>query len=195
MKIVGLTGSFGTGKTFVASIFRSLGAKVIDADKLAKDSIKKGTAVYREVVKEFGNSILSSDGSIDRKRLAADVFSNDARRAILEKIVHPAVIRSIMDGMAKAKLSDVVVIDAPLLIEAGLGEIVDLMVVVKSSHKKQVERCMKKFGMDKRDVESRIACQIPLNNKILMADFVIDNDGTMSGTRKQTRKVWRQIWK
>ena len=74
MKIVGLTGSFGTGKTFVASIFSSLGAKVIDADKLAKGCLKKGTAVYREVVKEFGDSILSAEGSIDRKRLAAEVF-------------------------------------------------------------------------------------------------------------------------
>lgn len=195
MKIIGLTGSFGTGKTLVASVFRSLGAKVIDADKLARGSLKKGSPVYRKIVMEFGRSVLSSGGSIDRKKLAARVFADKAKRTKLERIIHPEVIRSIMTEIGLARSGDTVVIDAPLLIEAGLAKAVGTVIVVKASRARQIERCMKKFGMDKRDVERRIDSQIPLNRKIRMADFVIDNNGTVSETITKTRKVWRKIWK
>lgn len=196
MKIIGLTGSFGTGKTFVASIFRTLGARVIDADMITHGLLKKGTGVYRDIVKAFGKPILSRGGDIDRHRLAAVVFADKKKRALLERIVHPRVISSIIARTCKAKFGDVVVIDAPLLIEADLGRIVDELVVVKASRKRQIERAMKKSGMGRRDAQRRIDSQIPLNRKIEMADFVIDNDGTMSETRKITRKVWREIvWK
>ncbi len=195
MKVIGLTGSFGTGKTSVAAIFKSLGAKVIDADKIARGFLKKGTAVYRDIVREFGMSVIAPGGNVDRKKLAKVIFSDEKKRAALESIIHPQVIRSIKASIAKSKNADVVVIDAPLLIEAGLSGAADLIVVVKASRSRQIERCIKKFGMEKRDVERRIACEIPSNKKTSMADFVIDNNGTMAETRKKTMKVWTKIWK
>lgn len=196
MKIIGLTGGFGTGKTFVSSILRSLGAKVIDADKIAHDCLKKNGPVRRKVLKAFGRGVLSSGGSIDRSKLAEKVFGSRKKLAKLERIIHPEVIRSIMAGIARARFGQTVVIDAPLLIEAGLDRIADTIIVVKTSRSRQIARCMKKFGMDRRDVERRIAGQIPLNKKVRMADFVIDNNGTMSETRKKTENVWREIvWK
>lgn len=195
MKVIGLTGSFGTGKTTVAAIFRSLGARVIDADKIAHGCIKKGTSAYRKIVRFFGRKILTGTGAIDRGKLAAIVFDDSDKRTMLEAVIHPEVTSSIMARISKARLGDIVIIDAPLLLEADLDRIVDELIVVKSSRKRQIERSMKKFGLTRDGVARRIASQIPLRKKIEIADFVIDNNGTISETKKQVRKVWGEIWK
>ena len=193
MKVIGLTGSFGTGKTFVASIFRSLGAKVLDADRLAHEVIKKGMPAYRRIVDIFGEEILDGNGNIRKANLADVVFGDDKKLKLLNRIVHPEVIRSIKQGLKAAGKKDIVVIDAPLLVEANLTGIIDMLIVVKASRKAQVERCMKKFCMAKADVLKRIRAQMPMEKKIKLADFVIDNDGTKSGARRQAVETWKAI--
>jgi len=192
-KVIGLTGSFGTGKTFVASIFRRLGAKVLDADSIARSTVAKGSPAYRKVVRAFGLSILDKGGEIDRKALAGIVFADRKARLRLERIVHPEVIAAIKKGIKRSGAADIVIVDAPLLIEARLADIADTLVVVTSPRKRQIERCMKKFCMDRGDVLKRIGSQIPLKRKVEMADFVVDNSGAKPETAKQVRKVWKEI--
>lgn len=193
MTVIGLTGSFGTGKTFVASVFKSLGASVIDADVIAHGVIRKPGPAYKKIINAFGSGILRSDREIDRKKLAALVFGNKRSLAKLNRIVHPEVIRVIKAKIKAAGKDAVVVIDAPLLVEARLLNIVDKMVVVKSSKKRQIERCLKKFRIKREEVLKRIRSQMSMKEKLKMADFVVQNDRTKSLTRRRVRKVWEEI--
>ncbi len=193
MIIIGLTGGFGSGKSYVAGIFRSLGAKVIDADLLAHDSLKKGGTVYRKVALLFGSAVLKAGREIDRSKLGRLVFGDKRLLKRLDDIVHPEVIREIKKKIRKAAKDDVVVIDAPLLIEAGLAGMVDELVVVTCPKGEQVRRCVRKFGLDKKEVLQRIRSQISLTKKIKMADHVIDNSGPKAATREIAKKTWRRI--
>ena len=192
MTIIGLTGSIGTGKTFVASVFRSLGAEVLDADRIAHGVIRRPTVVYRKIVRIFGPGILDSRKNIDRKKLGRIVFGDKKKLSKLNRIVHPEVIRVIKKRTAGAGKGRVVVIDAPLLVEARLDRMVDALVVVTSSRKAQIDRCRKKSGLAESEVLKRIASQIPLKEKVRRADFIIDNNGTKTKTRKLVRSVWEQ---
>ena len=196
MKVIGLTGSFGTGKTFVASIFKELGARVIDADRIAHKTIRKGSPAYRRIVKLFGKDILGKEGRIDRSRLGHIVFSNKAFLRKLNNIVHPYVIKGIKRSIRSAGNTDVVVVDAPLLLETRLNGLVDKLVVVKCQKRRQIERCQKKFRLQKEEILRRIESQIPIKKKMEMADLVIENSRTRSCTRKQVRKAWRErLWR
>ena len=196
MKVIGLTGSFGTGKTFVASIFRELGAKVIDADRIAHKAIRKGTPAYKRIVKLFGKKILNKEAEINRGELGHIVFSNKAFLRKLNDIVHPYVIKEIKRSIRSAGKTDVVVVDAPLLLEARLGGLVDKLVVVKCQKRRQIERCQEKFRLQKEEILKRIANQISIKRKMEIADLVIENSRTRSLTRKQVRKAWRgKLWK
>ncbi|MBN2453199.1 MAG: dephospho-CoA kinase [Candidatus Omnitrophica bacterium] len=191
--VIGLTGSFGTGKTFVASVFRSLGAVVIDADRIAHDTIRRGGPAYGRIVSSFGPGVLGRRREIERRKLAARVFGDRRALSRLNRIVHPEVIRIMKSKIRTAPRGAVVVVDAPLLIEADLLNIADKLVVVKCSQKRQIERCSKKFRIRKREVLRRIRAQIPLKKKLKMADFVVPNDSTKARTRREVRKVWEEI--
>ena len=196
MKIIGLTGSFGTGKTFVASIFRELGAKVIDADRIAHKVIRKGSPAYKRIVKVFGKVILGKEGEIKRSELGHIVFSNKASLRKLSDIVHPYVIKEIKRSIRSAGKTDVVVVDAPLLLEARLNGLVDKLVVVKCQKRRQIERCQEKFRLQKEEILKRIASQIPIKKKMEMADLVIENSRSKSVTRKQVLEAWKvKLWK
>lgn len=196
MTIIGLTGSFGTGKTFVASVFRSLGAKVIDADDIAHGTIAKDAPAYRKVVAYFGTEVLGRSGEIDRRKLASIVFSSKAKLAKLNGIVHPEVIRKIKNEIKTAGNDAVVVLDAPLLIEARLSDIVDMLVVVKCSKKRQIQRCIRKFRIKKQEVLKRIRSQMSMKKKMEMADFVVLNDGPKRQAREQVKKIWEEaVWR
>jgi dephospho-CoA kinase len=190
--VIGLTGSFGTGKSSVAAHFRKLGAKVLDADSIARETLESGTPEYRRVVRVFGPGILNSSRSINRKKLARMVFGDRKLVARLNGIVHPAVIRRIRSEIRKVKRG-VLVVDAPLIFEAGISALFDHIVVVKASRHKQISRCIKKSGMDKEEVCDRIACQTPLRQKLKMADYIIDNDGTRVATKKQVVEIWQRL--
>lgn len=195
MMIIGVTGSLGTGKTFVSSIFGSLGAKVLDADRLAHESLKKGTPSYKKIVREFGGGILDGSRNIDRKKLAACVFGDRSKVKKLNGIIHPDVIRKIKENIRKAGKAQAVVIDAPLLIEANLAGMVDKLIVVKASKKNQYCRCAESLGIGKEECERRLKNQMPLAKKVKLADYVIRNDGPKSQTRRQVMQIWRQLWK
>lgn len=196
MKVIGVTGGFGTGKTFVASIFRTYGASVLDADRIAHDVIRKGTPAYKKIVDSFGASVLGKSGNIARAKLAAKVFGNKRNLKRVNSIVHPYVIKFIKERMRRSGRTAIIVIDAPLLVEANLTKLVDALVVVKAPVKRQIERCAGKFRISKEDVLRRINSQMSLKKKMDLADFVIDNGGARSRTREQAKKVWRQIvWK
>ena len=195
MRIVGLTGGFGSGKSFVASLFKKLGAKVVDADKLGHKAIKKSSAAYRRIVAAFGKKILNPDLSINRKALAGIVFADRKNLAKLNKIVHPGIIRDIVKRIHRAAKSEVLIVDAPLICETNITGLMNALIIVKASKKNQIERCFKKFGMEEKDICKRIAMQMPLNKKVRMADYTVDNNNTKEDTKKQVRKIWQELKK
>lgn len=195
MRIVGLTGGFGSGKSFVASLFKKLGAKVVDADKLGHKALKMGSAVYKRIVAAFGKKILFPDLSINRKALAGIVFANRKKMAKLNRITHPWIIKEIVKRIRRVAKSEVLIVDAPLICETNITDLMNVLIVVKASKKNQIERCSKKFGMREKDVCKRMACQMPLNRKIRMADYIVDNNGTKKETKKQVRKIWKELKK
>jgi dephospho-CoA kinase len=192
--IVGLTGSFGTGKSTVAGMLRSSSTMVIDADRISHDLIKPGGQIYRDIIRLFGKGICLKKGIISRRKLGEIVFKNKNALAEFNEIVHPAIINKIQLRIKKAK-ERVVILDAPLLFETGLDRISDKIVVVKSSLDKQIRRVEKKSGLSKPEIILRIKSQIPLKEKLRLADFVIDNNGTVANTRKQAVLIRRLWWR
>lgn len=191
-KVIGLTGGFGTGKSLVAAAFRRRGAIVLDADRIAHEALRRGSPVYRKVVGAFGPGVVSGP-AISRRRLGAVVFCDKEALERLTGIIHPYVIERIRAAIGKAGRYDAVVIDAPLLIEAGLDRICDILVVVTCRRAQQIARCMKKFGLSRAEVLRRMNNQIPVGKKVPMADFVIDNSGTKPETNRQAERVWKEI--
>ena len=183
------------GKSFVASLFKRLGAKVVDADKLGHKALKKGSTAYKRVVAAFGKNILNPHHSINRKALAGIVFANRKNLAKLNRIVHPGIIKDIVKRIRRAAKSEVLIVDAPLICETNITGLMNVLIVVKASKKNQIKRCSKKFGMRQKDVCKRMACQMPLNRKIQMADYTVDNNGTKENTKKQVRKIWQELKK
>ena len=192
--ILGITGTFGSGKSTVANIFKSSGAELIDADKIAHRVIRPGSGIYKKIIKAFSRSILKKNKSIDRRKIAKVVFKDKKLLQKLNQIIHPEVIRIIKNQIC-ASAKGIVVLDAPLLIEAGLKGIVDKLIVVGIHKKKQIERALKKTSLSEADILKRIKAQIPLKDKIRLADFVIDNSSTIGKTRKQVISIRRLVWK
>jgi dephospho-CoA kinase len=192
--ILGLTGSFGSGKTTVARIFKSFGAKIIDADRIAHCVIQSQTKVYKKIVHTFGRDILKQDKTIDREKLAKAVFNNKNLLKRLNKIMHPEIIRAI-NKKIKEISRGIIVLDAPLLIEKGLQNLVDKLIVVTITRIKQIERIRRKTNLKRTDILKRIKAQMPLSNKVRLADFVIDNSKTLEETKKQVIGIRRLLWK
>lgn len=192
--ILGLTGSFGSGKTTVARMFQSSGCNIIDADRIAHGLVKPENKIYKKIIDVFGKDILNKDGSLNRNKLAKIVFNNERPLKVLNKIIHPEVIRVIKNRI-RASRAKVIVLDAPLLIETGLKKSVDKLIVVKINRKRQIERLIKKTSLSKTDILRRIKYQLPLQDKVRLADFVIDNSGTIGKTKRQVEQIRRQLWK
>jgi dephospho-CoA kinase len=193
--IIGLTGSFGTGKSTVAGMLRALGARIIDADRISHGLINKPQEkVYKDIIRLFGKGICAGNGVIDRRKLAEKVFRDENNLAKFNEIMHPAIINSMMRRIKDGK-EKIVVLDAPLLFETRLDRVVDKVVVVKASLENQIARVQKKRGLSKADIILRIKSQIPLKEKLRLADFVIDNNGTVANTRKQVALIRRLWWR
>jgi len=192
--VLGVTGSFGSGKTTVARILGSYGAKLIDADNIAHRVINPGTKAYKKIVDLFGRGIIQKDSKVDRKKLARAVFNNKNLLKRLNSIVHPQVIRIINKRIKKTAVG-IVILDAPLLLEAGLKGIVDKLIVVKTNREKQIKRIRAKTSLSRQDILKRIRCQIPLRAKARLADFVIDNSGKITETKKKLERIRRLLWK
>lgn len=187
--VVGVTGGFGTGKTTVAGMFKSFGARVIDADEIARLCLQPSKSIYAKVVRLFGNEIINEDASINRRRLAEIVFSHPRLRHKLNALVHPAIKKDIKAQVAGAR-GCVVVIDAPLLFETGIEKAADRVVVVTAGLEQQVRRLKKRAGLRRNEVMQRVESQMPLEKKARMADFIIDNSGSLRETEQQAKSIW-----
>lgn len=197
MQVVGITGGIGTGKSTVAAMFESLGAARIDADDLARAAVSPGQPAYQQVVARFGQRFVRSDGTLDRSALAEVVFSDPAARRDLEGIIHPYVIQVIQERIAALRHSPtpppLLVIEIPLLYEAGLEWLVDKTVVVSSEQQRQQERLMTRTGMTLEQARLRILAQMPLQEKERRADYVIRTDGSLEEVRQQVCRVWDDL--
>lgn len=190
---VGLTGGIGAGKSEVSRLLVSYGAVLIDADRIAREVVEPGTPGLAAVVEAFGTEILAADGSLDRPRLGAIVFTDPDRLATLNAIVHPLVgARSAeLEGVAGA--DSVVVHDVPLLTENGLAPLYDLVVVVDATPATQLDRLVRLRGMTEEDARARMAAQATREKRLEIADIVIDNDGPLDALAPQVRTVWEDL--
>lgn len=189
--IVGLTGSFGSGKSTVAKILKSCGARIIDADAISHRVIRRGSLVYEKILKIFGSSILGKNGQIDRRKLAKIVFNDKPLLLRLNRAVQPPVVKIIRQELTAKK--GILVLDAPLLIEAGLLRVVDKLIVVKINKKTQIARLMSHKKISRSDIIKRINAQMDLGKKVRLADFIIDNNGNIAYTKKQAKLIWKKL--
>lgn len=192
--LAGLTGGIATGKSTVSEILRALGCVVIDADQLARDVVAPGEPALAAVAREFGD-VLTADGVLDRKKLAAIVFAHPARRRRLEAILHPAIRERFVARLADLQaegFDGIVIWDAPVMIESGGHTQMDRLIVVITDAATQRARLLGRDG-DAADGERRIANQMPLAEKAALADYVIDNSGDRAATEARTREVHRAL--
>ncbi|NQT00103.1 MAG: dephospho-CoA kinase [Candidatus Omnitrophica bacterium] len=194
--IVGITGSYKSGKTTCCKMFNSLGAVTIDADKIYHQLLKTSTILRKKIISAFGKQVLNSNQEIDRKKLAKVVFADKRALKKLTQITHPVIIRELKDKTAEYKKTNegrVLIIDAPLLIEAGSIKLVDKLVVVKANKCEQIKRARGKAKISKAEIIGRINAQLAQKAKIKLADYVIDNNGSLKQTRAQVKNIWQQI--
>jgi len=218
---VGLTGAIASGKSVVGEMFVALGAHLVQADRIAHSLMQPGEAVYNEVVRHFGRDILNPDGSINRSKLAELVFganpvssnsgaaspgsatpvsSQPARVEELNRIVHPAVLRSQkewMDAIGGHNPQAVAIVEAALILEAGAAKQFDRLIVVKCNEEQRIARFAARQKLNlaaaRKEVARRMAAQLPEAEKIRAADDVIDNSATLDQTRAQVREVWETL--
>jgi dephospho-CoA kinase len=189
--VFGLTGGLASGKSQVAARFSARGLPVIDADQLARAVVEPGSVGLDEVVKAFGPDVLDENGALDRKRLGQKVFTDPEARKRLESITHPR-IHALMHERARnlaAAGEPLACYEAPLLVEVGLTEKLRPLVVVSAGEDAQVERAARRDRISAEAARARIAAQLPLADKLAVADFVIDNTGTLASTLEQADRV------
>jgi len=191
MRVLGLTGGIGSGKSVVAQMFARLGAVVIDADQLAREVVEPGQPALREIATAFGPDVLLPDGRLDRPKLAGIIFADPAERAKLDAITHPR-IRARMDEEIKARRSGpgILIVDIPLLYENDRTHSVERVIVVWVDPQTQLRRIRHRDGLSTDAARQRIAAQMPLEAKRARADHVIDNSGTREDTRRQVEAIY-----
>jgi dephospho-CoA kinase len=197
MIIVGLTGGVGTGKSTVTNFFRKLGAYIIDWDELARKVTRPHLKAWKEIVEYFGEGILNDDMTINRQKLADIVFSDKEKVEKLNQLVHPEVFKEderITSDIKSLDPDALIIKDIPLLFEVARPIFMDKVVVVSASEQTQLRRLEEK-GMSRDDAQSRIKSQLPLEEKIKSADFVINNDGPPEETKRQVEKIYSLLRK
>ncbi len=194
MKKVALTGNIGCGKSTVAKIFKELGAFTVDADKIIRNFYRKGHPVYQEVLKEFGRGILDAEGNIDRKKLADIVFKDREKLRKLEEITHRSLYKELEEFYKKLPPSAVVIVEASLFIEKGTYKNYDYTVVVYAPKEVCKKRAVSK-GFSEEDFNRRWSLQMPIEEKVKFADYVIDNSGSLEETKKQVEEVFEKLSK
>ena len=194
--IAGLTGGIASGKSTVSRFLSDAGARIIDADKIAREVVKPGTPGYDAILSFFSRTILLPDGEIDRRRLGEIIFNDTDKKARLDAIVHPLVFERSAEMIAQiaAQAPDAVVImDIPLLLEAGMGSDLAEVIVVYVPENIQLERLRNRDGIDKQAAMARIRSQMPIEKKRKLATIVIDNSSTLSDSRKRALAVFNRL--
>jgi dephospho-CoA kinase len=192
MRVLGLTGGIGSGKSVVDAIFAELGAVVIDADALAREVVEPGQPALEEIVSTFGGDMLLPDGRLDRARLGSLIFGDAAARARLNAITHPRIRQRMSDEVAaRAGRPGVLILDIPLLLENGRTGDVEKVIVVWVDRVTQLQRLMERDRLTAKQANQRIAAQMSLDEKRRRADYVIDNTGTREHTRQQVASIYQ----
>ncbi len=195
MAYFGLTGGVATGKSTAARMFRDLGAEIIDADRIGHELLEHSSAVFSEIVRRFGDSILDAQGEISRRRLGAIVFADPEELRQLNAIIHPRIIAQVEERAAELAVRNarsVVLVDAALIFEAGIGGRFKKVIVTWCPLEMQLARLMEK-GLTREDAERRVAAQIPGDEKKGRADFVIDSSGPLENTRAQVERIYASL--
>jgi len=196
--IIGLTGGIVSGKSTVARMFKDLGAKIVDADKLGHKVILPQGAAWKRIIKTFGKDILQKDQTINREKLGKIVFANQNLLKKLNKITHPEIIKLIKKeiSLAKDKSKEekkILIIDAALIYETKIDRLMDKIIVVYLNEEEQLERLIKRNNLSKKEASQKIKSQIPLKEKIEIADYVIDNSNSLDKTKEQVEKIWENL--
>lgn len=198
MLIVGLTGGIASGKSSAGRIMAKLGAKIVDADLLARVVVEPGRPAFAAIVERFGERVLADDGTLDREKLRDIVFKDKRALKDLNKITHPEVFKEILREIENYKKSDskeLLVLDIPLLYEAGADAIVDVVAVVYVDRETQIERLIERDKFSRSDAENRIDKQMDLEEKKRRADFVIDNCGDFGDLESEVNFVFGELMK
>ena len=193
---VGLTGGYGTGKTFVGECLASLGCHLISADELGHQALASEGAAYAPVVEEFGPPILRPDGAIDRRTLAAIVFRSPERLERLNRLVHPVVLRRIEELSCQFQTRDpngIMVVEAAILIESGAHQRFDRVILAVCGPEQQIERAIARDGLTRQEVLARLQHQMPLEEKRKYAHYVIDTSGSKEETSRQVRQTYAAL--
>lgn len=192
MRKVGLTGGIASGKSTVSGMFRDIGVPVIDADVIAREVVAPGSGALEAIVDAFGEEILTEEKSLNRARLGEIVFSDPAKKKVLERILHPEIIaeqdRRLRD-LEREGRAPVAIVDAAVMIESGSWKRFDSIVVVDCDESQQIGRLRRRNAMNEKEAIRRIDAQMPLSEKVKYADHVIDNRGSIDDTRKQVEAL------
>ncbi len=193
---IGITSLYAGGKGTVTNEFVQLGAFAIDFDIVARQIVQPGNTAYQKIIDQFGFSILNKNDTIDRKKLANIVFQDQKKLAKLNAITHPEIVsaaKKIMERENKSNPDTKFALNIPLLFEAKLEKWVDIVVVVNTSKEICIQRGMQRDNLTIQEIKSRIEKQIPLNEKIPLADYIIDNHGSLSDLQQQVTRIWEKI--
>ncbi|MDR7077831.1 dephospho-CoA kinase [Neobacillus niacini] len=191
--VIGLTGGIASGKSTVSNMFKEMDITVIDADVEARLAVEKGEPAFQKIVAEFGQDILLANDEIDRQKLGSIIFHNAEKRQLLNGITHPEVRKRMNDQVeaAERRGEQVIVLDIPLLFESKLTHMVEKTILVFVDRAVQLQRLMERNNLALEDAEARVTSQMPLTEKVALADAVIDNNGTVADTRKQLVEILR----
>jgi dephospho-CoA kinase len=193
---VGLTGGIASGKSTVATMFARHGAHLIDFDGLAHEVQEPERPAWRKVVNQFGEGILQPDNKIDRIKLGNIVFADKKKLTELDKIVHPFVYQAwhvLLEEIGKKEKHAIILSDIPLLFEGNMQHLFDLTILVIIVPEEQVSRLMTRNGISKEEAGKRLKSQMPIGEKIALADIIIDNDGGIAQTEKRVMQVWKEL--
>ncbi|MGD9055072.1 MAG: dephospho-CoA kinase [Desulfobacterales bacterium] len=196
MQLIGLTGGIATGKSTVSAMLKKAGAIIIDADRIARDVIKKGLPAYREIVAQFGTEVLLPDGEINRNMLSDIIFNDHQKKQLLNSIVHPYVNEEVnrqIIQIQKTHPNAVIVLDIPLLIEAGMHDDLSEIIVVYTPQDIQIQRLMQRDRISEADALARVQSQMSIEEKKQQATLVIDNSGTIENTRRLTLDIFKRL--
>jgi dephospho-CoA kinase len=192
--LVGLTGGIASGKSSVSAMLAERGAEIVDADLIARQVVMPGEPAWQKILDHFGRGVLTEDGQVDRKKLADLVFADQAKLTLLNEITHPDIFARVAERLEHNRDREVVVVlDAALLIETGLADRVDVVVVVDAGDEEEQVRRLTAKGVDERDARARIAAQLPAETRLARADLVIRNVGTFEELTARVDEVWDEL--
>jgi dephospho-CoA kinase len=195
VRVIGLTGGIASGKSTVADMLRELGAPIVDADLLARQVVEPGSPALAEIAAKFGPDLLAPDGSLDRTRMGERIFSDPGARAGLNAITHPRIAQASAAALADLAAAghQVAIYEAALLVENHIHERLGGLIVVSVPIEVQIARLRARDDLDEEGARARVAAQLPLESKVAVADWVVDNSGPVEHTRAQVEQIWRQI--